>query len=244
MDNELTRLFRLLKRIYDLFRPKFYNRITWVVVLSGLGLISTKPFEVLLHIALNVTFGIRITDGQDAEIGVILIAIALLYNAFMALFSEYLSKTERRKELAKQREHDESVFGRMNAILNEQYHTDIMSSISSDHSCSLQESNVLYTFFNDLSQTNNSYLIDEIETAKNRMCSALSELKVFMAFNFFPHHGMLCLDPENNIDRTNSVGSVDRACYEEKAKRLDDLVNAASAAFAEYRKTIKRNLYI
>ena len=94
MDNKFTRLVRLLKWIYDLFRPRFYNRITWVVVLSGIGLISTKLLEILLHVALDVTFGIRITDGRDAVFGVTLIAIALLYNAFMALSSEYYSKLE------------------------------------------------------------------------------------------------------------------------------------------------------
>ena len=244
MDNKFIRLVRILKWVYDLFRPKFYNRITWVVVLSGIGLISTNLIEFFLQVTLNVALGIRITDGRDAMIGVILIGIALVYNAFMASFSEYYSKLERRKELARKLKHDKNVFCRINILLNEQHHTDIMSSISSDHCCSLQDSNTLDTFLHDLSHTNNSYLLDDIETAKNNMCSALGRLRGFMALNFFSHHGMLCLDPENNIDRTSSVAFLDRAHYEEKAKKLDELVNAATAAFLEYRKAIKQNLYI
>ena len=81
----------------------------------------------------------------------------------------------------------------MNAILNEQYHTDIMSSINSDHSYSLQDSNALDTFLHDFSQTNNSYLIDEIETEKNRMCSALREFENLYGIQFFFHIMECCV---------------------------------------------------
>ncbi|MEO9276137.1 hypothetical protein ABFY09_14990, partial [Marinomonas sp. 5E14-1] len=38
---------RLLKLI-ELLRPKFYNKLTWLIVISGLGLMS-KPFWLTLR---------------------------------------------------------------------------------------------------------------------------------------------------------------------------------------------------
>ena len=38
-----TSFVEFLKRVYDIFRPKFRNRVTWVLIVSGVGILSANP---------------------------------------------------------------------------------------------------------------------------------------------------------------------------------------------------------
>ena len=90
----------------------------------------------------------------------------------------------------------------------------------------------------------NLYLLEEVETAKQEMLLLLGQLTSFMAINFHPHNGMSCLYPLGSLDRTVHVDPADQDRYQELAAELEDLVQNARQAYAEYRATIAHSLYV
>ena len=65
----------IVKIILTYIKPKFYNSITWVLVVSGIALTGTSLLEKLINISLGFD-----SSTNDAISGIILIVLGLCYN--------------------------------------------------------------------------------------------------------------------------------------------------------------------
>lgn len=75
-------------KLYYLFKPKFYNKITWVIVITGLGLISPSIVVEIINWLFETNYNFSLLNENDQIIGIILIIVALIYNAI----SQYINK--------------------------------------------------------------------------------------------------------------------------------------------------------
>ncbi len=72
--------FDQLVRLIRLFRPKFYNKLAWLVVISGLALLTTPIWEQVLVTLLRSKFNLHISVGNDQVIGLTLVVFGLFYH--------------------------------------------------------------------------------------------------------------------------------------------------------------------
>ncbi|MDD4732359.1 MAG: hypothetical protein PHX58_10535 [Desulfovibrio sp.] len=69
------------RTLYRLFKPKFYNRITWTIVLAGLAIMSAPFFERVAEAILKRYFDLTFNGDLAPIYGLCLVGIGLLYNA-------------------------------------------------------------------------------------------------------------------------------------------------------------------
>lgn len=86
----MSQAFDKLLQLIELLRPKFYNRLTWLIVVSGLTIMSTPFWERLLESILEQTLQIQITGESDVKWGFSLIVIGLLYHFVTTSLHEYV----------------------------------------------------------------------------------------------------------------------------------------------------------
>ncbi|MGY0603398.1 MAG: hypothetical protein ACW7DZ_15360, partial [Paraglaciecola chathamensis] len=67
---------RLLKLI-EMLRPKFYNKLTWLIVISGLGLMSKPLWLTLINLILETGSQFSITEESDTTWGFCLVLVGL-----------------------------------------------------------------------------------------------------------------------------------------------------------------------
>lgn len=238
-------MLQLVKGIYEVFRPKFYNRITWVVVVSGLAITSTNLIDWLVQISLGLTINLQVTDDSDAVVGVILVAVALAYNAVMVSVEQLGEQMLRESQRADHRPHDVDVFKRTDDLLKESEFMEILDWIGSDHSCSTEQSGQLDRYLYAFEGVENSYLAGDVEDAKAKMVSDLDELREFMSMHFFLYGGRSCLDPDRNVDRGGMHATEeDVAKYHEQAGGLEERVRNAKDAYGHYRRAVRDALHL
>lgn len=79
MQNKIPSFLKIIE-IIRFFKPEFFNKVTWFLLLSGVALTGTSLLEKILLVALDLKFQVRITDSSDAKVGLALIVIGLVYN--------------------------------------------------------------------------------------------------------------------------------------------------------------------
>ena len=78
-----------LIQIWKLIKPKFYNKITWLIVSSGLVLIAPPLWSVILNQFIEKHTDYKIIGDYDELIGIALIIIGLIYNVYSQWVSNY-----------------------------------------------------------------------------------------------------------------------------------------------------------
>ena len=133
---------KVLEIVVNFLRPKYYNRITWAVVVAGLGLVCTSLFELILNEILKSKFKINIISEQDGIYGVLLVFIGLTYNLayhFIELKREELGAITKREETDRNATHDTRIFEESNKILNEDELDRILNQLSGGHETYMTE---------------------------------------------------------------------------------------------------------
>jgi len=121
---ERTLLFRmkqkgLIVKILSFLRPKFYDRITWTLVITGLGLISTSTIERIIWLMLERTIKIPIVEDIEPIYGLIVVILGLIYNTgikYLEYKKELLTNVTP-KEILIQHDLDLKLLNRIREIL-------------------------------------------------------------------------------------------------------------------------------
>lgn len=101
-----------IERIINLIKPKFYNKLTWFVVGTGLTIVSKPLWIEILNAILNKKYQLNITDAKDAFIGLSLVITALIYNLFTVYFDKFLISKQSDLEKEKQLKKDKELFNK------------------------------------------------------------------------------------------------------------------------------------
>jgi hypothetical protein len=226
-------------RLIELLRPRFYNRITWVIVFAGIAIMSTQLWELIANEFLKTQFNISVSGNNDAAWGFALCVLGLLYHMANTGFYELLKANETRARQEMERQHDQAIFQKASELLNDQQIESFVQSLQDDHSYYMSESGRIESFVRFLATTSNHFLRPPIAEAACRFLQAWGELNHFISYKFFvfPKNQKepplrLCMTPGLNMDREGS-GSPDQVAKYDKL--TEELVSFSEKAIYEYR---------
>ncbi len=238
-------------RLVELLRPRFYNRITWLVVLGGMAMMSTQLWEAILNAFLEREFNLSVSGTNDAAWGFALCVLGLLYHMANTGFYDLLKGNEARARRQLEIEHDKGIFQKANELLKQEYLENFIDIVQSDHSYYMDQCSRIEEFARYLAITSNHFLTPSLFDVTRRLLIAWSELGQFLSYKFFvfPKNQIdpplrLCMQPGLNMDREGNGSPEQVAKYDELTNQLEALTNAFIAEYRNFRKTVKNELVI
>ena len=242
----------IAKKILSILFPEFSNKLTWAVILCGITLISSPLLEQIIREFINKKFHLNLTDGNDAIIGVIVIALGLLHNyGFVRVQNMQKNDTSKWDERKRILKHDKGIFEKLSKLVNERHLKDYVNNIMRVHSFISTNDEPLDTFCYEGRDTDYIFINPTINTAKDEFYKSCCKFREFLSLNFFPHGPNLendklymCMYPELNIDRGGNPTSKDRQKYDKYAKELFQLGNKVISNFISYRLSVKNEYSI
>ncbi|MDA3140177.1 hypothetical protein [Vibrio metschnikovii] len=241
-------IWNKVEKIFRFFFPEFSNKVTWAVVIAGLGLTSTSLLQNLLNWLLSEQFDIKLFDEYDALIGLALVALGLTHNI---LLQREKTKIEINATnlVVQVREHDVNLFKKITTDFEEHYLTDYLSSICNDHSYLSSQKYRVMDFINYIDESEYEFLNDTINERFQKFGTSLQELMEWASEHFFdfPSNVVLedqryCLYPELNHDRGGEFDTTGK--YRECAKTAFEMTQEVAKNYKSFRSEVKRQLYI
>lgn len=238
-------------RLVELLRPRFYNRITWLVVLGGLAMMSTQLWELVASVILEREFNISVSGSNDAAWGFALCVLGLAYHMANTGFYDLLKSNEVRARKEQEANHDLDIFRKARLILNDEQIEYFVETLQCDHAYYMDQASRIDKFTRYLASTSNQFLTPSIQKATGRFLVAWSEAGSFLSCKFFvfPNHQTeppfrLCMTPGLNMDREGS-GSPDQVKkYDGLTSELEQLTDKLIAEYRALRSEIKGALVI
>jgi hypothetical protein len=252
MHQKLSTGFEVLERFLRLIRPRFYNRLTWVVVVAGLLLTASPWWGDLVNALAQKLFGVSVpVTKENAVLGFGLVAIGLAYHIAAHSIYELVAFRREAAELGARGEHDRRIFLQLTSAAPEQQFLGILQSIATLHQYRSSEATLIYRTVAYLRAPSNQFLTDDIAVAANQLALTLEELQNFISLNFFEHISppkgdmRFCLFPAGNDERSSGIPSPEEAKrYGELSVQLEGYVSEAEAGYANFRSALKRRLAV
>jgi hypothetical protein len=183
--NKLNDLWwdRLLKLI-ELLRPKFYNKLTWLVVISGLGLMSKPLWLTVINIVFETIFQFSITEESDTAWGFSLVLVGLTYHLINTGLHEFvISKKEKAYNL-KRDEHDIKIFQSLNAMIDEPYVNNLFNYMHTSDAIMWDDFQKLRNFLVYAMESRNQFIAEELKLKMESLSTSLDELLSFINKEF------------------------------------------------------------
>lgn len=242
-----------IEKIFRMFFPEFSNKVTWVVVITGIGLTSSSILQNILNEVLKKEFNIQLLGNYDSLIGMCLIALGLTHNILLQrektkieVNGKFDSESET-KALA--REHDIKLFEKITKGFEEFYLTEYISSLNDDHSYSRNDKVRLRDFVYYSQETEYDFINTELNEKFTEFGHSLSKVMNWTALHFFHHPSHIvmenqtfCLYPDLNPDRGGEEDSLGK--YNEHAGKIGILTDELFDKYKQFRTCVKRELYI
>jgi hypothetical protein len=242
-------VFEYILRLIELLRPKFYNRITWVIVIAGLTLMSTPFWEKVLDAILKKQFDISISGPNDIAWGFALCILVLTYHFLNSGIYDALRSRSTYNREVQELEHYKAIFKTANFILTEQQLEWVLSQLETDHSYRLDQGSKLDNFCRTLAATENTFICPKLDATTKSLLSALLKLRSFTSYQFvvFPHHQVgddfrLCMAPALNCDREGDHSPGQMKQYDVLTDQL--LVDDVREKYKAFRMCIKREIVV
>lgn len=232
-------------------RPRFYNGITWTLVVSGTLLIASPLWERILSAVLERSFDLRLTGGgNDTAWGFALVVCGLLYHLVMQGMTqrqELRLHAGKENNRAQHLEHDRAIFGQLQNTVSERTFLNLLEFHGCNHGAHLDQLSGLSDFIDFVEQPSHQFIAPPLREHTDSLLKALHELQDFIGCNFFcirnrtPADGLF-LQPDLNIDRGGRFSDIAR--YGEYAETFHDLIDATRLQYSIFREAVKYNLAI
>ena len=247
----IDRLLFILERLLNLIRPKFYNRLTWVVVLAGLFLLASPWWSGVIERVIAKYLEIQVPESDShLSWGLALVAIGLSYHALVHCISELIAFMGNSKNLEDQRAHDRRIFQEYSAsILSEEDLEWLLIDMQDQHAYVSSQGNKLDRAVRYLLAPDKQFIDSTVQSAAKTLGSSLKHLRNWTALNFFPHGPLIedgfrfRLYPDLHPDLGNST-SEDCRRYFEFAEELYTKVDDVKEKYGQFRVTVKRALAV
>jgi hypothetical protein len=251
-ESTVTRdIAAILLRVLEILRPRFYNRITWLMVVSGIAMMSTPLWELIASAILKRQFDISISGSNDAAWGFALCVLGLLYHMANTGFYDLLQNSRDAERKRREQVHDAEIFRKASEILSEGQLVGFIRELEDDHSYYLDEANVIDRFCRLLATTDSSFLNPILVERVSELLVAWNRLSAFKAVKFFVYPrgqtgpGLrLCMTPELNMDREGNALPEEMRRYNALRDELEVLTGDMLSRFNEFRAAVKRELVI
>lgn len=232
-------------------RPRFYNGITWTLVVSGTLLIASPLWERILSAVLERSFNLRLTGGgHDTAWGFALVVCGLLYHLVMQGMTqrqELRLHAGEETNRAQRLEHDRAIFGQLQNTVSERTFLNLLEFLGCNHGADKDELSRLSNFIEFIEQPSHQFITPPLREHTDQLLQALRQLNDFVGRNFFcirnqlPADGLF-LQPDLNIDRGGRSDDMER--YGEYAETFHDLIDATRLQYSKFREAVKYNLAV
>lgn len=222
--------------VYERLRPKFYNKLTWVVVTAGLALVTSPVWwhEVIRQV-LIAEFGIDVEVDISPWIGVSLVALGLIYH----LIADKLGHLVEWREIAEELDHDAAIFNDFMADLKRTNAADIMEQLGGSHYYMDVDFDHVRSVVRSLSKPEKQFLSGELKEQASEVVRTFSDLCDYMApkFDMYPHSQLgkksrIVLSPYDNIDMLGTPDTM--ASYDKTAREFLGKLSVYNKAYETF----------
>lgn len=244
-------IWNQIEKIFRLFFPEFSNKVTWAVVIAGLGLTSTSLLQNLSNLLLSQQFDIKLFGEYDALVGLALVALGLTHNI---LLQREKTKIEINATSAGglgdfAKEHDINLYKKITEGFEEHHLTEYLSSIADDHSYAASQKNKVKDFIYYIDESEYEFLNTSVDKTFKKFGGSLQTLMQWSSAHFFHfppdivvQDQRYCLYPELNHDRGGESDTTGK--YRECATTAIELTQQVARDYRSFRSEVKRELYI
>lgn len=239
---------RLLKLI-ELLRPKFYNKLTWLVVISGLSIMSKPLWLTLINIVFETTLQFSITDESDTAWGFSLILVGLIYHLINTGFHEFVISKKDKAYHLKRDEHDIKIFQSLNTMLDEPHIDNLFDYMHTSDAIMWDDYQNLRNFVIYAMESRNQFIAKELKLEMESLLASLSELLYFInkEFDEYPYgqakiNFRMCLAPQLNCDRAGYWD--DGPKYDALVQKMMEISSTVKASYTSWRLEIKKSLLV
>ena len=208
--------------------------------------------EQILRALINESLNWNLTDGNDAFVGVVVIALGLLHNyGFVREKNKPQYDVTSHEKLNREIEHDQALFKKLEKYIEESYLKNYINFILTNHSYFSKEDEPLDYFYYRATQSQYNFINSEINDAKIELHKSYVEFENFMSLQFFAHGPArsdnslyLCMRPDWNMDCGGCPSHEEEIAYDKLAKKLVLLGEKVEEKYDNYRLLVKRELAI
>lgn len=249
---QMERYLQLAERLIALIRPKFYNRLTWVVVGAGLLLMSSPWWSDLINGFSSRFIGVTLPPYEShLGWGLALVALGLLYHLAVNYFSEFLQAARSAETRSAHLEHDRKTFSNFVAAMPELQLAEIICDLRDQHAYYSSQGRALDSATRHLRAPSTQYIDAEVKRAACTFGESLADLREWLSLNFFPYgqpNGnelRFCLYPDLNEDRSNTFPTPEQSRrYGQFAEQLYSKLGDVDSKYAVFRSTVKNTLAV
>ncbi|MEZ8782602.1 hypothetical protein AB6D77_08105 [Vibrio splendidus] len=241
--------FSFVLKLIEVLKPKFYNQITWLIVGSGLSLMSTPLWVSITNTLLEKTFELSITNGSDAAWGFALCCLGLAYHLVNSGLHEMAMSVDNKIKIENRDKHDVELFQHFNDAMAEDYLNNLISWIRTDDSIRLDDYRKISDFVVKASSSSSMFINEELRIKTETFNQTLTSFTNFVDQHFdeYPYgqeviNFKMCLAPQLNCDRAGNWE--DSAEYGLLAQRMVDVTEAITHSYNDWRQSIKKALYV
>ena len=239
---------RLLKLI-ELLRPKFYNKLTWLVVISGLSLMSTPLWITLVNLVFETNLQFSITEESDTVWGFALVLVGLTYHFINTGIHELVISKKNQAYHQRREAHDVEVFESLNAIIDEPYIDSLFDYMHTSDAIMWDDYQNLRKFAVYAMETRNQFIAEDVKLKADSFSSSLNELLSFVnsEFDEYPYgqaktNFRMCLAPQLNCDRAGSWE--DGPKYDALVRQMMEITSTVKVSYTDWRLEVKKQLLV
>ena len=222
--------------LYRMVKPKAHNRIAWIVVAAGIGLVLSPWWEPVLRAVMKRVFGIDVDPPTPPLFGLALIVAGLGYHLF-AYRIETLGERERQQASIA---HDRKQVARFCGALREHDLDRFLYRMENEHAYLSSEITSVRASAVMLHSIEMHFIDGDVRKQAASFTSAVLELGRFCGRNFFVYPDRASDDPQyamhpaKNWDR-GSPTEMQEQEYTQHEAELEELVVAVRD---EYRRLV------
>lgn len=252
MHPSLSAALEVVERVIPLIRPKFYNRLTWVVVLAGALLTAAPWWSDLVSAVAQKYLAITLpSTTSNIGWGIALIAIGLIYHIVVHSISELAIAERQGKQQIAYIEHDKKIFENYQSVLSEAELLGVLEQIGNLHMYWSPYSTKFSNATTYLLAPSTQFITAVIKSSANDFATKLNRLHSFLGQHFFEHNSpkegdlRFCLYPDLNMDRSRHLPTAEQSKrYDDYADQLNQRIDEAEYSYKKFRSVVKQSLAV
>ena len=224
-------------RVINLIKPKFYNKLTWLIVGTGLATISKPIWIEIVNTILKKNYQINITDGNDTIVGFLLVITGLVYNLITVYFDKFLISKQETLKQEKWLSKDKLLFEKFLEELPSNGSIEFIKTHSFRNGFYLENLRQILNFQESWDDAEHEFIDKKLETLRKQLLENIKKFIHVNAIGSYPvKHGYFTTTPDKyRLDDLNIPKEII-----DKMNKMDDLAKEVVKSHQEFIRTAKK----